>query len=27
LLALWPKYLGYFLSFVGISTFTTFRKP
>ena len=21
LLALWPKYLGYFLSFVGISTF------
>jgi uncharacterized membrane protein len=23
LLALWPKYLGYFLSFVGISTFWT----
>ena len=27
LLALWPKYLGYFLSFVGISIFTTFREP
>ena len=26
LLALWPKYLGYFLSFVGISTFWTIHQ-